>query len=86
VPGHGADDERVPVVADAAQLVHLAEVDQHGGEGQPQPQDGDEALPTGEDLGVLTGLAEGADGLRERRRGDVVEVGGDHSACPSWAA
>jgi hypothetical protein len=86
VLGHRADDERVALVGDAAQLGHPREVDEHGREGQPQPQDGDEALPTGEDLGVLTGLAEGADGLSERRRGDVVEVGGDHSACPSSAA
>jgi hypothetical protein len=66
-----------------AQLGDPRQVDERGREGEAQAEHRDEALPAGEDLGVLPGLAEGGDRLGEGRRRDVLEVGGDHSAAPS---
>src|SRR6185503_17886873 len=81
---HRPDRDPVAVVADAPQVGDPAQVDQHGRSRQPQPQHRDEALPTGEDLGVLTGLLQRGHGLVDRAGPDVVERRGDHwtsSSC-----
>ena len=59
----------------------LAQVDEQGRVGQPQPQHRDQALPAGEDLGVLV-CGQRRHGVRDRARRDVVELCRDHRASP----
>ena len=62
---HRADHDRVAVVADAPQLVDLAEVDDEGRRRQPQPEHRDQALAAGQHLDLL-GVSRPA--RRARRR------------------
>ena len=63
VRGHRADDDRVAVVADAAELGDLGQVDHRLRRGEPQPQHRDERLPAGQDLDVLAAVGDGLQGL-----------------------
>ena len=78
VRGRRSDDEVITIVADTAHLVDPADVDEHRGIGQTQTQQRNQAVPAGEDLGVLAVLAERLDRLVDRRDTDVVECGGNH--------
>jgi hypothetical protein len=82
VGGHRADRDVVAVLADAAQLGDAAEVDEHRRGGEPQPQHRDQALPAGQDLGVVPAVAQRLHRLGDRRRLDVVELGRDHWTSP----
>ena len=88
VRGHGADDEAVALLADAAQGVDPPEVDDDRRRVEPHPQDGEQALPAGQDLGVVAGFGEGGESLLDRGRSGVVECCGDHDLAPfaSWMA
>jgi hypothetical protein len=85
VRGHRPDHEDVALLADAAQLVDLAEVDDGLGGGEPQPHDRDQRLPAGQDLDVV-GRAEEPQRLVETRRRVVVERCRDHATPPSVPA
>ena len=84
VRGHRADDERVAVVADPAQRVDPAEVDHRLRGVEPHPEHRQQALPAGDDLGVVTVLGEGRQRVLDRGRRHVVELGGNHSAPPAF--
>ena len=79
---HGADRHPVALVADPAQLGNACEVDEEGRCGKPQPQHREQALPAREDLRVVTCLLQRLDCFVDRRRLDVVELGGDHWTSP----
>src|SRR5690242_6565379 len=83
VRGPGADDQAVAGVGNAAQLVQAAHVDQQVRVGQAEPEQWHQALPAGDDLGVLTAVGQRADRVVHRRRADVLELGRDHAAPPS---
>src|SRR6185436_210298 len=85
VGGHRADQNAVAVVAHTAELVDLAEVDEYGRGGEPQPQHRHQALPARDDLGVLAGLRERRHGAVDGGRRDVIEIRRDHRAPPSVA-
>lgn len=82
VRGHRADDQRAGVLADPAQLGDPADVDDQFGEGEPQPEQGQQALPAGQHLRVLARVREGAHGLVDARGPRVVECGGIMPAPP----
>ena len=63
-----ADQQRVALVADAAQLVEPADVDQQVRVGEPQPQQRQQALPAGDHLGVVARIAQDVNGLVQRGR------------------
>jgi hypothetical protein len=83
---HRADHDGVVLLADAAQLGHLRQVDHRLRGGEPQPHDRDQRLPTGQDLHVLTALGDGLQRLVDRRRPGVGERSGDHRSPPSEEA
>ena len=83
VRGQRADDDGVAVVADAAQAVDPAQVDDHVGGVQPHPQHGQQALAAGHDLGVVAVLGRAPERLLDGGRRQVVELGGDHAPAPS---
>ena len=78
--GERADPQRFSLVADAAQLPEPAHVHEQVGEGEPQPQQWQQALPAGDHLGVLAAVGQGADRLVQRPGPGVVELRRDH--CP----
>ena len=86
VAGEGPDGDVVAGVADVGQVGDPADVDQDRGLGQPQLHQRQEAVPTGEELGVLAVLRDEGDGLVGGAGPDVVELGGDHVRAPSAAA
>src|SRR5262249_27725437 len=77
-----ADEQRVASVGDAAQLNKPADVDEQVGVGEPEPQERQQALPAGDDLGVFAAGGQRPDGLVHRARLDVIELGRDHAAPP----
>ena len=83
VLGHRPDHDRVAVVADAAQRVDPAEVDDHLGRVEPHPEHREQALPAGQDLGLVPELGQGGERLLHRRGREVVELCGDHWPAPS---
>ncbi len=80
---HRADHEGVAVVPDAAQAVDPAEVDHHLGRVQAHPEHRQQALPTGQDLRLVTVLGECRERVLDRGRRHVVELCGDHAPAPS---
>src|SRR5260221_3580441 len=84
--GPGPDQQRVALIADAAELVEPAHVDQQAGVGEPEPQQRHQALPARDHLGVVAGIAEHVHGLVQGPRTQVVELRRDHAVPPfSWA-
>jgi hypothetical protein len=82
VPGQGPDPDPRLVGADIGQLAEPVDVDQGGRSREPHRQQGHQALPTGENLGVRVRL-EGGERLVETGRPDVGEGGGLHGVgCP----
>ena len=63
VPRHRADRDVVAGVADVRQVGQPADVDQHARLGEPQLHERQQAVPTGDELGVLAVLADEADRL-----------------------
>ena len=82
VGGHGADDDVVAVVADAAHLLDPADVDDDLRVGEPEPQQRDERLAAGHHLGVVAVLGECGHRLVDRAGADVVELRRDHADSP----
>jgi hypothetical protein len=79
---HRADHQGVAVVADPAQLVDPAEVDDRFERGQPEPQYREQALPAGQHLGVLV-VAQQCHRVVDRGRRVVLESCRDHDLVPS---
>jgi hypothetical protein len=86
VGGHGPDHQVVAVLPDTAHVTDPPDVDDHRRVGEPQPQQGNEGLAAGHDLGVVAALPESGDRLVHRARPHVVELGGDHWAPPAVAS
>jgi hypothetical protein len=80
--GGCADDDAVPVVADALQRLEASDVDERGRGCQAQFHQREQAVPAGEDLGVLTVLRQRGDCLLDGAGPDVHERGGDHCWPP----
>ena len=53
VPCQRADGDVVAGVTDVGQVAQPADVDQHGWLGQPQPHQRQQAVPAGEELGLV---------------------------------
>ena len=83
---HRADDDRVPVVADPAQLGDLRQVDDGLRGGEAQPHDRDQRLPPGHDLHVLATRGDRLQRLVDRGRPGVGEGCGNHRSPPSEEA
>ena len=81
--GERADGDVVAVLADVGKVGEPADVDEHGGLGEAQLHQRQQAVPTGEELGVVTVLASEAHRFLGARRSDVVERCGDHCPSPS---
>ncbi len=75
----------VALVAHPAELGDAAEVDDQRRVTHAQPQDGDEALAAGHELGVVPAVDQRLDRLVDRGRPDVVERCRDHR-CPPWVS
>ena len=83
VPRERADRDPVAVVADVAQLVEPADVDEQRRTREAQAHERNERVPAGEELRVLV-AAEQRDRLVDAPRALVLESGGDH--VPARAA
>ena len=86
VAGEPADGDVVARVADVGELGHVADVDEHGGSGQPQLHEREERVPAGEELGVVAVLGEQRDRLLHGIGTRVAELGGDHLDAPLIAS
>ena len=90
--GQRADGDVVAGVADVRQVGESADVDEHARLGEAQLHHRQQAVPAGEELGLVAVLADEADGLLGRSGADVVECCGDHWGPPlglllvDWAA
>ena len=86
--GHrGADDDTpVGALADALELRQPADVDQGADLGEPQLEQGQQAHAAADDLRVRVAPGQDAQGLLDRRRARVVELGGDHAGFTSAPA
>ena len=71
--GHGADDQKVILDADAAQIGHARKIDDIGGLTQALLEGRNERLPTGEIYGILAARKD-FPSLGERRGAVVSEV------------
>jgi hypothetical protein len=58
VAGHRADGEAVALVADVVQVADAPEVDENRRGGEPELHDGEQAVATGEELGLVAVLAQ----------------------------
>ena len=85
VPGEGTDGDVVAGIADVRQVGDTTDVDQHAGLGDAQLHHRQQAVATGEELGIVAVLTEEADGLFGRTGTDVIECCGDHLVAPCWA-
>jgi hypothetical protein len=83
MPRERTDRDRVAVLADVAQVVQTADVDEQGRARETQPHRGDQRVPAGEELRILV-TAEQFDRLLDRARPRILERGGDHA--PALAA
>src|SRR4029453_3542792 len=78
----GADPEVVVGLDDPVEAAHVLEVDQHAGLTEPQLEQGDQAVPTGEELCLALSLVEDPDRLVEAPRAHVLERTRNHpGAC-----
>ena len=71
--GDGRADGEAAVGAHVLELGQPADVDQDGGAGQPQGEQGDQALAAGEHLGFVAVLGQHGEGLVDGVGGVVVE-------------
>ena len=87
VPGERADRDPVAVLADVAQLVEPADVDEQRRAREAQAQQGNERVPARQELRVLV-AAEQRDRLVDRPGPLVLEGGGDHAPAlaAAWTA
>ena len=85
VAGQCADGDVVAGIADVRQVTDAADVDQHTWLGEAQLHQRQQAVPAGEELGVVTMFADETDGLFGRTGADVVEGGGNHVVAPLLA-
>ncbi len=85
VAGERADRDVVAGVADVRQVGDASDVDEHGRLRQTQLHQRQQAVPAGEELGVVAVLTDQADRLFGRTGPDVVECGGNHLAPPAAA-
>ena len=85
VAGECPDGHVVAGVADVAEVAHPADVDQHAGRREAQLHQRQQAVATGEELGLVAVLADEADGLLGGTGADVVECCGDHLLAPCAA-
>src|SRR5438477_184953 len=60
---HGADPELTALTPDPAQLRNAAEVDEESRLGEAELHQGDEAVPAGEELGVLAATSQRVEGV-----------------------
>ena len=68
VPRQRPDGDVVAGVTDVGQVAQPADVDQHGRLGQPQPHQRQQAVPAGEELGLVAVLADEAGSPPRRSR------------------
>ena len=80
--GQGADGDVIAGVSDVRQIADPPDVDEHARLGEAQLHQRQQAVPAGEELGIITVLADEADGLFGRTGADVVEGGGNHVVAP----
>src|SRR3954468_21424543 len=85
---HGADAQRAVLARDAAQLGDTVEVDEMLEAGEAKREQGNEALPTGEDLCLVAVFCEDGSRFGDGRRSVEAEGRGLHDppAAPSSSA
>ena len=86
VAGERADGDVVTGIADVRQFTDAADVDEHARLGESQLHQGQQAVPAGEELGIVAVLADELDGLFGGSGTDVVERCGDHDVAPAAQA
>ena len=79
---HRADHDRVAVIPYAAQRLDPAQVDDPLRGVEPHPHHREQALPAGQDLGVVAMLLQGRQRLLQRGGREVVEGCRDHWSAP----
>ena len=83
VGGHGTDDEVVTLLADASELLDATEVDDRLRRVEAHPEDREQGLSAGHDLGLVASFGQSGEGVGHTRGRDIVESGGDHWSLPS---
>ena len=78
-----ADDQARRGLADDVQSADAADVDEQGRLGQPELEQGQQAVAAGEHLGLALPVAQGGQGVLQGGRPHVVELGWDHRRRPS---
>ena len=86
VTGERADGDVVAGVADVRQVGDATDVDERARLGEPQLHEWQQAVAAGEELGIVTVLADEADRFGGRPGPDVIELCGDHLAAPFMPA
>jgi len=77
----GADREVIVRFDDPVEPGHVAQVDEDARLGEPQLDQGDEAVAPGQDLGFPLAGLEDREHLVEIARAHIVELTGDHRAA-----
>src|SRR5258707_12236117 len=78
VRSHGANADLSTFLADVREVLDLADIDQHGGLHQTQLHRWNQAMATGQDLGVIFVLSQELQGVIQTFRGNVIELCWDH--------
>jgi len=82
VAGEGADRDLVTGITDVRQVLDPTDVDEHRWLSQSELHQRQQAVSTGEELGVVAVLADEADRFGGGTRTGVLERGGDHLLPP----
>ena len=84
--GHGTDADLVAHLRDAAQVRDPAQVDQVRGLRETQLHHGQQAVATGQQLGVVAQGGQQLERLRHRAGAVVIEWDGDHVGLLGWVS
>ena len=79
VASHGADGDHVAVFTDVGQIAETAYIDQHGGLGEAELHQRQQAVTASDELCLVTVLTDEADRLFGGLGTDVVELCGNHA-------
>ena len=85
VAGEGADGDPVALLADVAELLEPADVDEHRRSRDAELHRGDQRMPSGQQLRVLVGPDE-LDRIVDRLRASVLERRRDHAPARAAAS
>ena len=77
LPDHGADHQVAAILVQVVEAGDLVDVDEMGRCRQPEAHSGNEALATGQYLGVVPQFTEQSDGFAQALGGMVVEISWD---------